>query len=115
MTKLPFEEKEKTQIKLQRINKQLNDIIENIQTLYTLTNPEMPFEKSVLNEDHPLSKWTIQLLRRTLKDTQKVQKETQKLQRQVKVKKQRKNIKRTPRKHTDIDDLADLYMPMVKL
>lgn len=51
MTKLSFKEKEKTQIKLQRINKQLNDIVENIESMHILINPEDPLAPPMLNPE----------------------------------------------------------------
>ncbi len=93
MTKLSFKEKEKIQIKLQRINKQLNDIVENIEAMYILINPEDPLETSILNPEHPFSGWLEKIVNGTLKDAKKLQKETKKLQKQVKVKKIKKDKK----------------------
>lgn len=90
MTKLSFKEKEKTQIKLQRINKQLNDIVENIESIHVLINSGDPLEVPMLNPDHPFSGWVNKILDGTLKDVKKLQKETKKLQKQIKVKKDKK-------------------------
>ena len=93
MTKLSFKEKEKTQIKLQRINKQLNDIVENIESMHILINSEDPLDPPMLNPEHPFSGWLEKIINGTLKDAKKLQKETKKLQKQVKVKKVKKDKK----------------------
>lgn len=93
MTKLSFKEKEKTQIKLQRINKQLNDIVENIESMHILINPEDPLAPPMLNPENPFSGWLEKIINGTLKDVKKLQKETKKLQKQIKVKKEKKDKK----------------------
>lgn len=93
MTKLSFKEKEKTQIKLQIINKHLNDIVENIEAMHILINPEDPLAPPILNPEHPFSVWLEKIINGTLKDAKKLQKETKKLQKQIKVKKNKKDKK----------------------
>lgn len=93
MTKLSFKEKEKTQIKLQIINKHLNDIVENIEAMHILINPEDPLAPPILNPEHPFSVWLEKIINGTLKDVKKLQKETKKLQKQIKVKKDKKDKK----------------------
>lgn len=93
MTKLSFKEKEKTQIKLQTINKHLNDIVENIEAMHILINPEDPLAPPILNPEHPFSVWLEKIINGTLKDAKKLQKETKKLQKQIKVKKEKKDKK----------------------
>lgn len=93
MTKLSFKEKEKTQIKLQIINKHLNDIVENIEAMHILINPEDPLAPPILNPEHPFSVWLEKIINGTLKDAKKLQKETKKLQKQIKVKKEKKDKK----------------------
>lgn len=93
MTKLSFKEKEKTQIKLQIINKHLNDIVENIEAMHILINPEDPLAPPILNPEHPFSVWLEKIINGTLKDAKKLQKETKKLQKQIKVKKDKKDKK----------------------
>lgn len=93
MTKLSFKEKEKTQTKLQIINKHLNDIVENIEAMHILINPEDPLAPPILNPDHPFSVWLEKIINGTLKDAKKLQKETKKLQKQIKVKKEKKDKK----------------------